>query len=98
MKTALVILSALVGILYLKWILIFLVYPWQAFHYRYRKGGGAFWKVLGGPFWLLEKICRGGWQRFSLYQIGLIPSVHLRSSISGPRSASLGNCVSVKGR
>lgn len=93
MRTALVILAALVGILYLKWALIFLVYPWQAFHYRYRKGGGVLWKVLGGPFWLLEKICRGGWQRFSLYQIGLIPSVHLRKwlyqglgATCGPRS------------
>ena len=37
MKTAVIILSVLVGILYLKWVLIALVYPWQAFWYRYRK-------------------------------------------------------------
>lgn len=78
MSTAVIVLSVLVGVLYLKWIALVLVYPWQAFHYRYRKTGGLLWKILGAPFWLWEKFCRGGWQRFSLYQIGLLPSVHLR--------------------
>ena len=93
MKTAVIILSILVGILYLKWILIILVYPWQAFFYQYRKTGKTLWKVLGAPFWLLEKLCRGGWQRSSLYQISLFPSVRLRKLFyrglgaeCGPRS------------
>lgn len=68
----------LVGLLYLKWILIVLIYPFQAFYCRYRKYGGGFRKVLASPFWLLDKITRGGWQRFSLYQISMIPSNHLR--------------------
>ena len=78
MKTAVIILSVLVGILYLKWILIALVYPWQAFWYRYRKTGKKVWKVLGAPYRLWEKLCRDGWQRFSLYQMETIPSNHLR--------------------
>ena len=78
MKTAVVILSVLVGILYLKWVLIALVYPWQAFWYRYRKTGKKVWKVLGAPYRLWEKLCRDGWQRFSLYQMETIPSNHLR--------------------
>ena len=56
MKTAVIFLSVLVGILYLKWILIILVYPWQAFHYQYRKSKKTFWKVLGAPYALWEKI------------------------------------------
>ena len=78
MKTAVIILSVLVGILYLKWILIALVYPWQAFWYRYRKTGKTVWKVLGAPYRLWEKLCRDGWQRYSLYQMETIPSNHLR--------------------
>ena len=78
MRIAVVILSVLVGILYLKWILIALVYPWQAFFYQYKKHPTGLWKVLGGPYYVWEKIWRGGWQRFSLFQIGLIPSNHLR--------------------
>lgn len=81
MKTALLILSVLVGILYLKWILIALMYPWQAFHYQYRKTKKTVWKVLGAPFALWEKIWRGGWQRFSLYQMSTIPSNHLRKAL-----------------
>lgn len=93
MKTAVVILSVLVGILYLKWILILLIYPFQAAFFAYKKKGGSFRKVLGLPYWLLEKGCRGGWQRFSLYQMSTLPSNHLRKWLyqglgaeCGPRS------------
>ena len=75
---AIVILSILLGLGYLKWVLIILIYPWQAFFFRYRKTGSRIHKCLGFPYWLLEKILRGGWQRFSLYQIGTLPSNHLR--------------------
>ena len=78
MKLAIIILFILVGLLYLKWFLIFLVYPWQALFFRYRKSGSLFYKILGIPFWILEKVCRGGWQRFSLYQISTIPSNKVR--------------------
>ena len=78
MKTAVIILGILVGIIYLKWVLLFGIYPWQAFYYRFRKTGKRFWKVMGFPFWLWEKLCRGGWQRYSLYQFSTLPSNHLR--------------------
>ena len=75
MKTAVIILSVLVGVLYLKWVALVLIYPFQAFHYRYRKTGKGVWKVLGAPFWLWEKICRGGWQRFALDLRGAVGPV-----------------------
>ena len=78
MNAVIIVLSVLVGLLYLKWIAMFLIYPWQAIFFRYKKTGSRLCKVLGSPYWLLEKILRGGWQRLSLYQISLIPSNHLR--------------------
>ena len=78
MKTWLFVLSVLVALAYLKWILLLLIYPFQAAFYRYRKTGKMRWRILGAPFWLWERLFRGGWQRYSLYQISLMPSVHLR--------------------
>ena len=53
MKSAIVILSVLVALLYLKWVLIVLVFPFQAIHGQVLK-------------------------RYMLYQVGLIPSHHVR--------------------
>lgn len=78
MKTLLIILTVLVALASLKWILIILLYPFQACFYRYRKTGKDLWRVLGAPYWLWEKLMRGGWQRYSLYQISTLPSLHLR--------------------
>lgn len=78
MKTWLIVLTVLAFLAYLKWILLIVLYPFQAAFYRYRKSGKMLWKILGTPFWLWERIMRGGWQRYSLYQMGLLPSVHLR--------------------
>jgi len=56
MKIAIIILSVLVALLYLKWVLIVLVFPFQAIHGQVLK-------------------------RYMLYQVGLIPSHHVRRFI-----------------
>ena len=63
MKTTVIILSILVGLLCLKWVLIALIYPFQAAFFAYKKKGGTFRRIAGFPYWLVEKLCRGGWQR-----------------------------------
>ncbi len=78
MKTTVIILSVLVGLLCLKWVLIALIYPFQAAFFAYKKKGGTLRRIAGFPYWLVEKLCRGGWQRYSLYQISTLPSNHLR--------------------
>ena len=84
MKTAIIILSILVALLYLKWVLIILVFPFQVVHGQVLKRWGVskdtpvVLKVLKQPYKYWEKLFRKGWQRYMLYQIGLIPSRHVR--------------------
>ncbi len=68
MKSAIVILSVLVALLYLKWVLIVLVFPFQAIHGQVLK-------------------------RYMLYQVGLIPSHHVRRFVYRALGAEIGKNV-----
>lgn len=99
MKIAIVILSVLVALLYLKWVLIILVFPFQAIHgqvlkrWAGRKDYPLIFKLLKQPYKYWEKLFRNGWQRYMLYQVGLIPSHHVRRFVYRALGAEIGKNV-----
>lgn len=99
MKTAIIILAILVTLLYLKWVLIILVFPFQAIHgqvlkrWAGRKDYPLIFKLLRQPYKYWEKLFRKGWQRYMLYQVGLIPSHHVRRFVYRALGAEIGKNV-----
>jgi len=99
MKTAIIVLAILVTLLYLKWLLIIVVFPFQVIHGQILKKWGKdkniplIYKVLKKPYRIWEKIFKRGWQRYMLFQVGLIPSYHLRRFVYRALGAEIGKNV-----
>ena len=99
METFTFILLGLVVLLYLKWILIILVFPFQVVHgqilKRWGKGLNApfAYRVFDKPYHYWEKIFRKGWQRYMLFQVSLVPSHHLRRFVYKALGAEIGKNV-----
>ncbi len=99
MKTTVIILSILVALLYLKWVLIILVFPLQVIHGQVIRRWGAtketplIYKAIKKPYVLWENIFRRGWQRYMLYQVAYIPSHHLRRFVYRCLGAEIGKNV-----
>ena len=107
MKTAIIILTLLVSLLYLKWVLIIVVFPLQVVHGQILKRkapqppkGGVGTPPLGGwgaaldklyIYW--EKLFKKGWQRYMLFQVGLVPSHHIRKFVYRALGAEIGKNV-----
>ena len=110
MKTAIIILTILVSLLYLKWVLIIAVFPFQIVHGQILKrsapippkGGepsqqNSHFRGLGGfldklyIYW--EKLFKKGWQRYMLFQVGLVPSHHIRRFVYRALGAEIGKNV-----
>ena len=99
MKTAIIILAILVTLLYLKWILIIVVFPFQVIHGQILKKWGKeqnaplVYRVFDKPYHYWEKLFRKGWQRYMLFQISLVPSRHLRRFVYKALGAEIGKNV-----
>ena len=99
MNTLTIILLGLVVLLYLKWILIILVFPFQVMHgqilkkWEKSKNAPLVYRVLDKPYNYWEKIFRKGWQRYMLFQISLVPSHHLRRFVYKALGAEIGKNV-----
>ncbi len=99
MQTVISILSILVAILYLKWVLIILVFPFQVIHGQILKKWGKAqnaplaYRIFCKPYQYWEKIFRKGWQRYMLFQISLVPSHHLRRFVYKALGAEIGKNV-----
>lgn len=99
METLTIILFGLVVLLYLKWILIILVFPFQVMHGQILKKWGKdknapiLYKILKKPYHYWEKLFRKGWQRYMLFQISLVPSHHLRRFVYKALGAEIGKNV-----
>lgn len=99
MDTLTFILLGLVVLLYLKWILIILVFPFQVLNARTLKRWGKAYKapiiyrMAFYPYTLWEKLFRKGWQRYMLFQISLVPSHHLRRFVYRALGAEIGKNV-----
>lgn len=99
MKTAIIVLAILVTLLYLKWILIIVVFPFQVIHNQILKKWGngknipLLYKALKKPYTIWESIFRKGWQRYMLFQIGMVPSNHIRRFVYSALGAEIGKNV-----
>lgn len=74
-----------------KWILILIILPFQILEGRYRKRKSTFNGLLAAPFILWERVFRGGWTRYMLFQVAYIPSHHLRRLIYKILGLSMGS-------
>lgn len=90
-----ILLLILVILLYLKWILITLAFPWICLLFQFRKHKGLMWKVLAVPGFLIEKPTRDGASRYIIINIGHIPSLTLRRTLYRMLGADLGRHVVV---
>lgn len=86
-------LSALVALLYLKWALVIFMLPWQMLWAYYQNHKSPVAKALALPYWLAEKATRGGAMRYTLQQVGTLPSNHLRKWIYAGLGAHIGKNV-----
>ena len=99
MKIAIIILTILVSLLYLKWVLIIAVFPFQVVHGRVLKNWGKskdvplIIKMIEKPYIYWEKLFKKGWQRYMLFQVGLIPSHYMRKFIYKALGAEIGKHV-----
>mgnify|MGYP000452011947 CR=1 FL=1 len=89
-----IIILILVLILYLKWILLIIFYPFQAgFNLYLKNKGNIFYKILAIPLYILNKFFRGGIERFVDYNISTLPSNHVRKWLYKGLGAKLGKNV-----
>lgn len=88
-------LLTLVLLVYLKWILIAIIFPFQVVNgYRKKKEcKNLLLKVLSAPYVLWERLFRNGWERYMLFQVSTIPSCHLRKWIYKAFGANIGSKV-----
>ena len=99
MEIAIIILTILVSLLYLKWLLIIVVFPFQFVHGRVLKKWGnsedapQIIRTLDKLYIYWEKLFKKGWQRYMLFQVGLIPSHHIRKFIYKALGAEIGKNV-----
>jgi len=99
MNTVIIILTILVSLLYLKWVLIILVFPFQVVHGKVLKKlasqplEGGLLSYLDKLYIYWEKLFKNGWQRYMLFHVGLIPSHHIRRFIYKALGAEIGRNV-----
>ena len=99
MNTVVIILTILVSLLYLKWVLIIVVFPFQVVHGRVLKKWGnsedapLIIKALDKAYIYWEKIFKKGWQRYMLFHVGLVPSHHIRRFVYRALGAEIGKNV-----
>lgn len=61
-----------------KWILIGIFLPFQSLYAKYKIKPTLITKVGAAPYAIWEKLFRGGWSKYMLYQVAHIPSLHIR--------------------
>lgn len=99
-RILLYILAVLVIPIYIKWIIFFVLLPFQVIDTRRREvkrltGRRVWWLYfLSAPYLIWEKyIMRGGWSRYMMFKIGVVPSLHFRKCIYKILGAKIGHDV-----
>ena len=95
MDTITAILLLAVVLLYVKWVLIAVIFPFMVADGKYRKHPSLIWKLLRVPYRCIERVCRGGWGRYVLFQVSYIPSLHARRAIYKGLGADIGPKVTI---
>lgn len=66
-------------ILYSKWIFVVIFLPFVFMATSYQKGSKTLWaRILFVPYYVIEKVLKFGGLRWLVFQISMIPSVHIR--------------------
>lgn len=84
------ILFILVILIYLKWILVSLAFPWVCLLFQFRRHKGTIRKILAVPGLIIEIMTREGASRYIIINIGHIPSLALRRTLYRMLGADLG--------
>ena len=88
------IILVLVIVLYLKWILLVLLYPLQVGYNLYQcNKNNIIYKIFTVPLFILNKFLRGGINRFLDYNISTFPSNHIRKWLYKGLCAKVGRNV-----
>lgn len=96
MKIILIILIVAVAFIYLKWLFVILFYPLMALSaIGTRQSNQRKKKILRFPLRVAEHFLRFGGARFVLFQIGMIPSVHLRTWLYKGLGVRMGKNVTI---
>lgn len=79
-------------IVYVKWLVIIFVLPFQALHNHINKKENLsiFMRIMRYPYGRWEKMFRGGWQRYMLFQVSVLPSCRLRKLIYKTLGCNIG--------
>ena len=96
-----IILSALLAvcIVEIKWILMALLFPFQVADKKRAKvkkltgHKNIILYVLAAPYVIWKRLMRGGWERYMLFQVGVIPSLHVRKWFYQCLGAQIGKNV-----
>ena len=75
-----IVLLVLVALLYIKWIVMAISLPFMCANNKRRTSSNIIWKALCIPAWALERIMRGGWERYVIFQLSQLPSMHVRKA------------------
>lgn len=88
-----IIISALI-VLYLRWIIIILFFPCQWFNTLGRKCDQRLFEwILRFPYRVLHRISKGGFSRYVVYEVGLIPSFVIRKMYYKAMGVEMGERV-----
>ena len=71
----------LVVLLYIKWILISIAFPWICMLFQFRRHKGAIRKISAVPGLIIERMTKEGASRYIIINIGHIPSLTLRRTL-----------------
>ena len=71
----------LVVLLYIKWILISIAFPWICMLFQFRRYKGAIRKISAVPGLIIERMTKEGASRYIIINIGHIPSLTLRRTL-----------------
>lgn len=88
-----VLISLLYIFLFGKWLLIIFLYPFQVARAISDNNKSLLIYFCSLPIRLVEKLLGGGWKRYSMYQISLFPSRHVRKWFYAGLGAKIGKRV-----
>ena len=81
----------LILLLYAKWIFFCLLYPCLAGWGMYQNHKSSLLcKIAATPYWCIDRLLRNGGERFVIFTIAAIPSVHLRKLLYQGLGAHIG--------
>ena len=99
MDSVLLVIVAVLILMNLKWILITVIFPLQVANKvraKIKKETGhrnIVLYLLSAPYILWERLMRGGWERYMLFQVAVVPSLHFRKWIYRCLGATIGKNV-----